>query len=116
MPPLEPRTLPAEPATPAPTVAVQASAQPSNKVAAASNAAGSLAAVLAGVMTGYAGPALTELAGEWGKTHPSTLQLGIALVAALAAYIATRAGARAAAYNVLDKPNVPLAPVANPAP
>lgn len=108
---LEPRTLPAGEAGPAPTIAVQTQPEPTNKVAAASNAAGSLAAVLAGVMTGYAGPAITELAGEWGKGHPNTLQLGIAMIAALAAYVATKAGARAAAYNVLDAPNVPMAPV-----
>lgn len=112
---LEPRTVPAELVVAPPvaaSVAIQTGSQPTNKVAAAANAAGSLAAVLAGVMSGYAGPAIAELAGEWGKNHPSTLQLIIALIAAAAAFAVTKYGGQAAAYNVLDKPNVPLAPVA----
>jgi hypothetical protein len=96
-------------------VAVQTGPQPTNKVAAASEAAGSLAAVLAGVMAGYGGPAITELLGAWGEANPSTTQLVVALVAAAAGYVVVKYPARAAAYNVLDKPNVPLAPV-SPAP
>lgn len=103
---LEPRTIPDE--EPDLGVAVQASAEPTNKVAAASNAAGSFAAVIGGVMAAYGGPAMTELMGEWGKAHPSTAALGVMLVTSLASFYAVKYGGRAAAYNVLDKPNVPL--------
>lgn len=105
---LDPRTIPAQPTA---TIAVQAAPEPTNKVAAASNAAGGLAAVVAGVMAAYGGPAIVELLGEWGATHPSTTQLVVGIGAAVAGFVVTRAGGRAAAYNVLDKPNVPLVPV-----
>lgn len=111
---LEPRPAPPVVPTPVADLAVQAEPQPTRKVAAASNAAGSLAAVLAGVMAGYGGPAITEMLGTWGEAHPSTTQLVVALAAAGAAYVATKYGSQRAAYNVLDKPNVPLAPASRP--
>ena len=94
-----------------PNVALQASPEPTNKVAAASNAAGGLAAVLGGVMAGYGGPAITEMLGTWGQAHPNTAALIVMAVTSVAAYIATKYAARAAAYNVLDKPNVAVKPV-----
>ena len=92
------------------SVAVQTSGQPTNKVAAASNMGGGLAAVVAGVMAAYGGPAITEMLGTWSTTHPSATALLVAAVAAVAGYFVTKFGGQAAAYNVLDKPNVPMVP------
>jgi hypothetical protein len=113
---LEPRTPPPPgPDTPAAEVAFQTGGQPTRKVSAASNVGGSVAAVLAGVMAGYGGPAIMELLGEYGSSHPSVAQFLIMIATSVAAFIATKYGGQAAAYNVLDKPNVPLTPV-SPAP
>ena len=89
-------------------IAVQASGQPTNKVSATGTAAGGIAAVLAGVMTAYIGPAIMEQLGSWGTANPSTAAFLVALAAALAGFFATKYGGQAAAYNVLDKPNIPL--------
>lgn len=105
---LEPRTIPAEAASP--TLAVQNGPQPTRKVAAAANAAGSLAAVIGGVMAGYGGPAIMELLGEYGKTHPSIAGFLVMMATSVASFLAVKYGGQAAAYNVLDKPNVPMVP------
>lgn len=87
------------------TVAEQTGPQPTNKVAAASTAAGALGAVLLAV-TSFIGPALEESLGPY--MGPSTLQLVIAAVGAAVGYFGLKYGAQAAAYNVLDAPNRPL--------
>ena len=94
-------------------IARQASSQPTNKVRAASNVGGALAGVMAGVMTAFGGPALMELMGVWGTSHPSTAALLVASVAALASWVAGKYGGQQAAYNVLDKPNIPLVSVSS---
>lgn len=91
-------------------VAVQATNQPTNKVAATGTAAGGLAAVIAGTMAAYGGPAIQELLGSWGTNYPSVSQLLILIVTGVAAYFATKYGSQQAAWNVLDKPNIPLVP------
>lgn len=107
---LEPRIIPAETETEAVAdgLAVQSGGQPTRKVSAATNAAGSVAAVLAGVMAGYGGPAIMELLGKYGETHPSVAQFLIMATTSLAAFLATKYGGQAVAYNVLDRPNVAL--------
>ena len=104
--PLEPRTLPDE--EPDLGVAVQASAQPTRKVVAATVTGGSLGAVVGGVMAGFGGPAIIEALGAWGQAHPSISGLIVTLVTSIAAFYAVKYGGQAGAYNVLDKPNVPL--------
>lgn len=89
-------------------IAVQDSAQPTNKVAAASNAAGGVAAVVAGVMAAYGGDAIRELLGPMAATYPAATTLIVLIVTGLASFYATKFGGQAAAFNVLDKPNVPL--------
>jgi hypothetical protein len=96
-------------------IAVQESAQPTNKVAASTNASGSVAAVVAGVMAAYGGDAIREVMGAVATTHPDGTNLVVMLVTGIAAFYATKLGGRAAAYNVLDKPNVPLV-AASPTP
>lgn len=89
-------------------VAVQVSSQPTNKVAAAAEAAGAIGAVLVAV-TNFIGPALEEtLSGYLG---PNTLALVTTAVTAVASYYALKYGTRVAAFNVLDKPNVPMVPI-----
>jgi hypothetical protein len=51
-----------------------------------------------------------EQLGTWGTSNPSTAALLVAAVAAIVGYFATKYGGQAAAYNVLDKPNVPMVP------
>ena len=94
-------------------IAVQSSGQPTNKVRAASNVGGALAGVMAGVMTAFGGPAIMELMGEWGMSHPSTAALLVATVAALASWVAGKYGGQTAAFNVLDKPNIPLVAISS---
>jgi hypothetical protein len=86
-------------------IAVQSTEQPTNKVAAAGTAAGAIGAVLVAVTT-FVGPAMEEALG--GKVGPNVLALITAAVGALVGYFALKYGSQAAAYNVLDKPNVPL--------
>jgi hypothetical protein len=95
-------------------VAVQTGAEPTNKVAAATNAAGGIAGIVAGTLAAYGGPAIVEFLGAWATTHPAGTQLVVLLVTGVAAGIATKYAGRSASYNVLDAPNVPMAPVASP--
>lgn len=89
-------------------IAVQESPQPTNKVAAASNAAAAIGGVIAGVMAAYGGPAILEMLGDWGTAHPDTAQLIVMIVAGIAGVVGGKYVPPAAAYNVLDKPNKPL--------
>lgn len=113
---LEPRVIPAEPVNPPTNIAVQASPQPTNKVVAASNGAATMGAAIAAAVTLFAGDAIMEV---WNYVSPDALDDGatakliVGIVIAAASFYATRATARAAAYNVLDKPNVPVVPVPN---
>jgi hypothetical protein len=90
-------------------IAVQDSAQPTNKVAAATNASGGIAAVVASIMAAYGGPAIVEALGEFATTNPSGTAFAVMLVTGVASFYAAKLGGQAAAFNVLDKPNVPLA-------
>lgn len=94
-------------------IAVQTSPQPTNKVAAASNAAAAAGVIIAGVMAAYGGPAILELLGAWGQSHPNTAQLIVMIVSGLAGGVGGKYVPQVAAYNVLDKPNVPLKPVSS---
>lgn len=89
-------------------IAIQEGTQPTNKVAAASNASGGIAAVVASIMAAYGGPAIIEALGSFAETNPSGTTLLVMLVVGLASFFAAKFGGQAAAYNVLDKPNVPL--------
>lgn len=89
-------------------IAVQSGSEPTNKVAAASNASGGIAGVVAGVMAVYGADALREILGPLATTHPAATTLIVLTVTSTAAFYATQLGGRAAAFNVLDKPNVPL--------
>jgi hypothetical protein len=97
-------------------VAVQqiSNPQPTNKVAAATNAGSSIAAVISGVMVAFGGPALIEMLGPWGTAHPNATAFTVALVAAVASWAGVRYGGRGASYNVLDAPNVPMVPAPSP--
>lgn len=112
---LEPRTIPTAPTA---TLAVQASPQPTNKVVAASNGAATMSAAIAGAVALFASDAIMEV---WNYVAPAELDNGatakliVGCVIAAASFYATQAAGRAVAYNVLDKPNVPLTP-ASPAP
>jgi hypothetical protein len=90
--------------------------QPTNKVAAASNAAMAVGALIAGVLSAYGGPAIIEMLGEWGVANPSTAQLLVMIVTGVAGGVAGKYVPPMAAYNVLDKPNVALQRAAPPAP
>ena len=106
---LEPRVVPDEP-TASPAVAVQAGPQPTNKVSAASEAAGGIGGIIAGAMTLYGDGAIREVLASFPIGERTTDLIVFVLVSA-AVYFGSKYGARAAAYNILDKPNVPLAPV-----
>ena len=110
---LEPRTVPAEPVVEHANVAIQVSGQPTNKVTAASTAGGSIGAIIAGAMSLYGDGAIREVLGGLPIGEKTTDLIVFVLVSA-AVYLGTKYGAQAAAYNVLDKPNVPLAPVSQP--
>lgn len=98
-----------------PTVAIQTDPQPTNKVSAASNTAGGIAGVLAGVMTVYGGDAIRETLSVL-PIGPKLQDLIVFAVVAVAGFYASKLGGQAAAYNVLDKPNVALQPVTTPTP
>lgn len=108
---LEPRTAPSEVSAPA-AVAVQVGPQPTNKVSAAANAGGGIGGIIAGAMTLYGDDALREVLAMT-ALGPKMTDLVCLIVVSAAVYLGTKYGAQAAAYNVLDKPNVPLAPVEN---
>lgn len=101
---LEPRTVPTAPAA---TVAVQSGPQPTNKVAAAANAGGGIGGIIAGAMTLYGDGAIREVLGSL-PIGEKTTDLLVFVIVSAAVYLGTKYGAQAAAYNVLDKPNVPL--------
>lgn len=107
---LEPRTLPEEPETGPTTIAVQAGPQPTRKVAAAAEAAGGIGGIIAGAMTLYGDGAIREVLAAL-PIGEKTTDLLVFVIVSVAVYFGTKYGARAAAYNVLDKPNVPVAPV-----
>jgi predicted lipid-binding transport protein (Tim44 family) len=114
---LEPRTPPPPGAdTPAANVAVQApgNTQPTNKVTAASTAGGGIGAIIASGMSLYGEAALREVLANFPIGEKLTDLICFVAVASVV-YVGTKYGAQWAAYNVLDKPNVPLAPV-SPAP
>jgi hypothetical protein len=112
---LEPRTPPeAGPDTPAANVAVQTGAQPTNKVSAASTAGGSIGAIIAGAMSLYGDGAIREVLSQVPAIGPKATDLLVFVAVSAAVYLGTKYGAQAAAFNVLDKPNVPLAPVSQP--
>jgi hypothetical protein len=112
---LEPRILPAAAVVPpTSTVAVQTSPQPTNKVAAATTAAGGAGVLITGAMVTWGGPAIIEILGvEWTAAHPASTQIIVAVVSGLVALLIPVIG-RYAAYNVLDAPNVAMAPVTSP--
>jgi hypothetical protein len=95
-------------------VAVQTGPEPTNKVAAATNAAGGIAGIITGIMAAYGGPAIVEMLGAWATTHPAATQFLVVLITGVAGWLATLYGGRIASYNVLDAPNVPMAPVTSP--
>jgi uncharacterized membrane protein YeiH len=107
---LEPRPLPPETIVAATDVAVQQGSQPTRKVAAASEAAGGIGGIIAGAMTLYGDGAIREVLANMPIGEKST-DLIVFIVVSAAVYLGSKYGARAAAWNVLDKPNVPLAPV-----
>jgi hypothetical protein len=98
------------------TVAVQApgNTQPTNKVSAAANYGGGIGGIIAGAMSLYGDGAIREVLATLPIGEKTTDLLVFAIVSA-AVYLGTKYGAQAAAYNVLDKPNVALEPV-KPAP
>jgi hypothetical protein len=93
-------------------VAIQVSGQPTNKVTAASTAGGSIGAIIAGAMSLYGDGAIREVLSQVPAIGPKATDLLVFVAVSAAVYLGTKYGAQAAAYNVLDKPNVPLAPVA----
>lgn len=107
---LEPRTLPTDAPASTASVAVQKSAQPTNKVAAAATAGGSIGGIIAGAMTLYGDGAIREVLAAL-PIGEKTTDLLVFVIVSAAVYLGTKYGGQAAAYNVLDKPNVPLAPV-----
>jgi uncharacterized membrane protein YeiH len=97
----------------APAVAIQTSPQPTNKVTWASNAAGSIGAVFAGSIAAYGGDQLRTVLIELSPSlaeKPATIGLIVFVLVALAGFFANKYGSQLAAYNVLDKPNVPIVP------
>lgn len=112
---LKPRIIPAE-AVPVPetaataTVAVQTGGQPTRKVSAASTAGGSIGAIIAGAMSLYGDDAIREVLANL-PIGPKATDLIVFVLVSAAIYLGAKYGAQAAAYNVLDKPNVPLTPV-----
>jgi hypothetical protein len=96
-------------------VAVQTSNEPTNKLATGTQAAGAIAGVLAGVLSAYGADAIKELLPS-PPLGPATQNLIVMAVTAVATWAAAQWGGRRAAYNVLDKPNVPIAAAPSPRP
>lgn len=100
-------------------VAVQATSEPTNKLVAGTNAAAGVGAVIAGVLAAYGGEAIKEV---WPALVPTALEgpaftnLVVMGLVGVATFYATRASGRAAAYNVMDKPNIPIATAPSPRP
>ena len=90
------------------TLAEQTDDHPTNKLAAGTNAAGAIGGVIAGVFASYGGPAIKELIGTTGLGAESQ-NFVVLLVVTVAGFLATKYGGQRAAYNVLDKPNRPVA-------
>jgi hypothetical protein len=88
-------------------VAFQPDDKPTNKVTAASTAAGALGAILVAI-TSFVGPALEESLS--GYVGPNMLALITAAVGALIGYFGLKYGSQMAAYNVTDRPNIPMVP------
>lgn len=111
---LEPRAVPPVD-TEVPKVAVQVGPQPTNKVSAATTAAGGIGGILSGAMAAYGGPALIEMLNpDWVAAHPNATQLLVLVVVGVGSALAIKYFGQSAAFNVLDAPNVPMKPVASP--
>ena len=89
-------------------VAVQATSEPTRKLAAGTTAAGAIAGVLAGILAAYGGDAIKEVLAST-SLGPAMQNLIVMMVVGVATWLATKYGGQAAAYNVLDKPNIPIA-------
>jgi hypothetical protein len=116
---LEPRVLPAAAAVP-PTmpassgVAVQISGQPTRKVAAATNYGSTAGGLIAGAMTLYGDGAIREVLALVPLIGPKMTDLLVFLAVGAAVLFGSKVAGRIAAYDVLDAPNVAMAPVTSP--
>lgn len=98
-----------------PTVAVQTTNEPTNKLAAGANTAAGVGAILAAVMAAYGADAIREMMTAMGLGgYPALINLVVMGVTGVAGWWATKRAALLGGYNVLDKPNVALQPAAKP--
>jgi hypothetical protein len=94
------------------SVAVQITAQPTNKVRAALNNAGPLAGVLAGAIASYGNDQIREVMLELIpalQDKPNATNFFIFVAVTALVWFATIGRGQQAAYNVLDAPNQPIA-------
>jgi hypothetical protein len=95
-----------------PNVAFQVTEQPTNKVQASTQISAGIGAVFAGVFATYGGDSVreiwTNLMPVWLPADGPTAALVIAAAVGAATWYLAQRGGRAAAYNVLDAPNVKM--------
>jgi hypothetical protein len=100
-------------------VATQITGQPTNKVRAALDQAAPLAAVLAGAIASYGNDKIREVMLElvpYLQTRPAATNFFIFVAVTALVWFATQWRGRAAAYDVLDAPNQPIATTPQAAP
>lgn len=93
-------------------IAVQSTSEPTNKLAAGTTAAAGVGAVIAGALAGYGNEAIRDVLVEVlpvMAAKAATTNFIVFIVVTLAAYFANKQAGLRAGYNVLDKPNVPVA-------
>lgn len=93
------------------TVAEQATDEPTNKLAAGTTASAGVGAVIAGAIAGYGSEAIRDVLMEVVPAlaaKAATTNFLVFIGVTVAAYVASKYGGQAAAFNVLDKPNIPL--------
>lgn len=94
-----------------PAVAIQTSNEPTNKLAAGTAASAGVGGVVAGAIVGFGAPAYYELVanGPAILQGPGVSGLILGIITGLATLWASKKAGLIAGYNVLDKPNVPMA-------
>lgn len=111
-------TIPvAPPATTTAPVAVQVYPQPTNKLAVGTTASASFGALLAGALAGYGNEALRNVLVEVIPSlaqKSATLDFLVFVLVTVAGFYGGKQLGLKAGWHVLDKPNVPLEPVAAP--
>lgn len=99
------------------SIAVQTTTEPTNKLAAGTTAAASVGAVIAGALAAYGNEAIRDVIVEvlpGMAAKAATTNFIVFMMVTVAAYVANKYAGLRAGYNVLDRPNVPLAAAPRP--